>query len=119
MNQPLAPRRAAVLALLAGVFFSTAGCGASVCKDTWLGPDRTQHFAAGFAIGAASSTLAGHAGWTPGSSAALGLGTVAAVGTVKETADLKAANTCWSWKDLAWEMLGGAVGTAMGTAVSH
>ena len=119
MNRSPAPRRAAALALLGAVLCSTAGCGASVCKDTWLGPDRARHFAAGFAIGAAASTLAGHAGWAPASSAAVGLGAVAAAGAVKETVDLKVQDGCWSWKDLAWELLGGAVGTAVGTAVSH
>jgi len=112
-------RRAAVLTLLGAVLCSTAGCGASVCRDLWLGPDKTRHFAAGFAIGAASSTLAGHQGWSTAGSAAVGLGTVAAAGAAKETADLHGAAACWSWKDIAWTLLGGAAGTALGTAVSH
>lgn len=105
-----------IFLLLAAALCSTAGCGAAVCKDAWLGPDKTRHFAAGFAIGAVSSTLAGHAGWPPAGSAALGLGAVAAVGAAKETADLKVSKTCWSWKDLAWDLIGGVVGTAVGTA---
>ena len=119
MNSQRVARRGAALALLGVAFFSTVGCGASVCKDAWLGPGRAEHFAASFAIGAGVSTLAGYAGWAPGSSAALGLGAVAVAGTVKETVDVKVSRTCWSWKDLAWELLGGAAGTAVGTAVSH
>jgi len=119
MNRSPASRRAAALALLGAVLWSTAGCGASVCNDTWLGPGRAEHFAASFAIGAGVSTLAGNSGWAPGSSAALGLGAVAVAGTGKETIDLKVSKTCWSWKDLAWELLGGVTGTAIGTAVSH
>jgi len=119
MNRPFAPRRTAVLALLGASLCSTAGCGASVCKDAWLGPDKVSHFAAGFAIAAGTSTLAGHAGWAPAGSAALGLGVVAAAGAGKETADLKVSKTCWSWKDFAWDMIGGVVGTAVGTVASH
>ncbi|MHB8836424.1 MAG: hypothetical protein ACYC9Y_12055 [Candidatus Methylomirabilia bacterium] len=107
------------LALLAALLCSTAGCGAAVCRDVWFGPDKARHFAAGFAIGAAASTLAGHQGWSPAGSAALGLGTVAAAGGVKETADLNGAAACWSWKDFAWDLLGGAAGTALGTAAGH
>ena len=119
MSRTLVPRRAAVFALVGGVLWSTAGCGAAVCKDAWFGPDKARHFAASFAIGAAASTLAGHAGWSPAGSAALGLGAVATAGAVKETADLNISKTCWSWKDLTWDLIGGAVGTAMGTAVSR
>ena len=108
-----------MLALLVAALCSTAGCGASVCNDTWFGPGKSQHFAAGFVIGAVSSTLAGHTGWTPGSSVAVGLGAVVVAGAAKETIDLKVTKTCWSWKDLTWELLGGAVGTALGTAVGH
>ena len=112
-------RRAAVLALLGAVLCSTAGCGASVCKDTWFGPGRLPHFAAGFVVGAATSTLAGQAEVSPAGSAAIGFGVVAVAGAAKETADLKVSETCWSWKDLAWELLGGAVGAAAGAAASH
>ena len=109
----------AAAALLCAAFGSATGCATAVCKDTWLGPDKAQHFAAGFAVAAASSTLAGHDGWTPQSSAALGLGAAAAAGAAKETYDLKGAGTCWSWKDFAWSMLGGAAGTAVGTVAGH
>jgi len=119
MNRPLVPRRAAAFVLLCAALCSTAGCAASVCKDAWLGPDAARHFAASFAIAAGTSTLAGHAGWAPASSAAVGLGVVAAAGAVKETADLKVSKTCWSWKDLAWDLFGGAIGTAVGTVASH
>ena len=119
MNGLPLPRRAAALALLGAALCSTAGCGASVCRDTWLGPDKASHFAASFAIGAGASSLAGHDGWAPAGSAALGLGVVAAAGAAKETADLKVSKTCWSWKDLAWDLLGGAAGTAVGTVASH
>jgi uncharacterized protein YfiM (DUF2279 family) len=118
-NGSPAPRRAAALALLAAVLWSTAGCGASVCRDSWLGPGRARHFAAGFVVGAATSTLAGQGGWSTASSAAVGLGTVTAAGAVKETVDLHGQAGCWSWKDLAWDLLGGAVGATFGTAVSH
>jgi len=107
------------IALLAAVLCSTAGCGAAVCRDAWLGPDKARHFAAGFAIGAVTSTLAGHSGWSPAGGAALGLGVVAAAGAGKEAADLKVSKTCWSWKDLTWDLLGGIVGTAVGTAAGH
>lgn len=119
MNNMPVLRRVAILALFGAVLCSTAGCGATVCKDVWLGPDKERHFAAGFAIGAATSTLAGHQGWAPAGSAAVGLGTVAAAGVVKETADLHGADACWSWKDFIWNLLGGVAGTALGTAVSH
>ena len=119
MNKPRVPRLAAVFALLGAGLCPLAGCGAAVCNDAWLGPDKGRHFAAGFAIGAGSSTLAGHAGWAPVATAAVGLGTVATAGAIKETVDSEVSKTCWSWKDLAWDLLGGAVGTALGTAVSH
>jgi len=119
MGRTPSPPRTVALAFLCAVVCSTAGCGASVCKDTWLGPGRAEQFAVGFAIGAATSTIAGHLDVPTASSAALGFGAAAAVGAVKETVDLNGAEACWSWKSFAWELLGGAVGTTFGTAASH
>jgi len=107
------------IVLLGAALCSTAGCGAAVCKDAWFGPGRAQHFMASFAIGAGTSTIAGHTGASPAASTALGLGAVAVAGIAKESVDLQVTKTCWSWKDLAWELFGGAVGTAVGTAASH
>jgi uncharacterized protein YfiM (DUF2279 family) len=116
MSRAPIPRRLAALALPVAALCLLAGCGASVCRDSWLGPKSAPHFAAGFAVGALTSTLAGHGSLSPAGSAALGIGSVAAVGAAKETHDLKVSKTCWSWKELAWVLLGGVVGTAVGTA---
>jgi uncharacterized protein YfiM (DUF2279 family) len=112
-------RRAAAGAALVGAACLAAGCATTVCKDNWLGPEAAKQFAAGFAVAAIPSTLAGHAGRSPQSSAAIGFGAVAAAGAAKETFQLKVSRGCWSWKDLTWNLIGGAAGSAVGTIASH
>jgi len=113
------PRYAATLALVVALVGPTSGCGTAVCKDTWFGPNQARYFAAGFLGGAVASSLAGHQGSSIGGSAGVGIGVVAAGGAVKETIGLAGPKGCWSWKDLTWILLGGAIGTTLGAATSH
>ena len=80
MHAHPAPRRAAALALLAAALCATAGCATAVCDDAWLGPDKARHFAAGFAIGAATTVLARDGGAEPAYDPSAGVAVVAELG---------------------------------------
>jgi uncharacterized protein YfiM (DUF2279 family) len=112
-------RGGGALALLCAALCATTGCAASVCKDPWLGPDAAKHFAAGLAIGAATTALARDDGADPAYDPTAGVVVVAVAGAAKETYDLKVRRTCWSWKDLAWSLLGGVVGGSVAAAVGE
>ena len=96
--------------LLTGML-GLVGCAAlRPCDDAWRGRDKAYHFAAGAALGAGTA-LAGHeAGWSDGANAAAALGVVIVVGGGKEWYDQEVKKTCWSWKDVVWDLAGGMVG---------
>ncbi|HVE85241.1 MAG TPA: hypothetical protein VND93_20455 [Myxococcales bacterium] len=88
--------------------------------DPWLGPDKALHFAVSAGIAGGGYGLAGL--WQPsselqrlvaGGSAAL------AVGVAKELLDLTAGLGTPSWKDLAWDVAGTAVGLVVAWAVDR
>ncbi|HMP72819.1 MAG TPA: hypothetical protein PKE55_06095 [Kiritimatiellia bacterium] len=82
-----------------------------VCDDRWTGRDKAYHFTASAAIGSGSYVLAREAFDTSRSEAALAASSVAlAAGLAKETYDLHIKQTCWSWRDIAWDILGTSVG---------
>lgn len=97
--------------LVAAVLLLQAGCaGFRTCGDSWLGPDKAKHFAAGFVLGAGGSLAARDLG--PEEAAAFGWTTAMAAGFGKEAYDLRVKDTCWSWRDVFWDFLGASLGAS-------
>ncbi|HMP91200.1 MAG TPA: hypothetical protein PJ991_13450 [Kiritimatiellia bacterium] len=80
--------------------------------DDWWGPDKKKHFAASAAIGA-GTTLAVSTRADTADAAAIGFATATAAGAAKEWYDLNIKKTCWSWKDLVWDIIGASVGASL------
>lgn len=104
-------------ALLAGALTLQAGCASfKTCPDSWWGPDKFQHFAFAAAIGAGSAAAASSR-FEPEEAAGIGLAVATLAGTGKEWRDLNVKKTCWSWKDLAWDVLGASAGASIAWAL--
>lgn len=102
------------LALLALCLFNTGCASFRSCGpgDEWRGPDKTKHFG-GSALVAGGVTALAAQDQDSGEAAAVGIGVALAVGAGKELYDLNVKQTCWSWKDLAWDFLGASIGATL------
>ena len=81
-------------------------------RDDWFGPDKAKHAGASFAL-ALGGSLALRAGLdaTQGDATALAFGTTLALGVTKEVADVRRpVAPLFSWRDLAADALGAALG---------
>ncbi len=99
--------------LLAALLFVNTGCASfRRCgrDDSWLGQDKARHFAATALIGGGVTLLADD---ETDSAAAIGWSTAVATGVAKEVYDLRVKKTCFSWKDLAWDIIGASVGVSI------
>ena len=102
--------------LVAAVLLLQAGCaGFRTCSDSWLGPDKAKHFAAGFVVGAGGALAARDL--EPEEAAAIGWTAAMAAGLGKETYDLRVKGTCWSWQDVFWDFLGASAGASLAAAL--
>jgi len=86
---------------------SFRGCGPD---DAWLGPDKVKHFTATALIGGGVTLLADDETDSP---EALGWSAAVAAGYAKEIYDLRVKKTCFSWKDLAWDIIGASAGVTL------
>ncbi|MFC1508708.1 YfiM family protein [Candidatus Omnitrophota bacterium] len=84
--------------------------------DKWFGRDKLYHFTASGIIGAGSAAVADNNGMSEDDSVVIGVTVTIGVGATKEFYDAAFKKTYWSWKDLVWDMLGGALGSY---AVAH
>ena len=101
--------------LVAAVLLLQAGCaGFRTCGDSWLGPDKAKHFAAGFVLGAGGALAARDLG--PEEAAAFGWTAAMAAGFGKEAYDLRIKGTCWSWQDVFWDFVGASAGASVALA---
>ncbi len=101
-------------ALLALCLINVGCAGFRRCgpDDAWFGPDKPKHLAASALIaGAATAAAAQDQGRDEAT--AIGLGTALAAGAGKEWYDLRVKETCWSWKDMAWNLLGASLGATL------
>ncbi|HMP97045.1 MAG TPA: hypothetical protein PKA51_09005 [Kiritimatiellia bacterium] len=93
----------------------SVGCaGFRACgpeDDAW-GADKRKHFVASALIGAGATAVAAQRNDT-GDAAAMGFSVALAAGLAKEGYDLYGKQTCWSWKDLVWDVLGASVGVSL------
>ena len=91
-----------IAALIAGLAIPASACTA---RDSWRGPDKTQHAAIGAGISWIGTLHTG----SPWQGFAWGV----AAGAVKEALDATGAGTC-SLQDFAVTALGAGVGAALG-----
>jgi len=76
-----------------------------------LALDKAYHFAAGALIGAGVTALVNGDELSDVEAGARGTGAAVIAGAGKEWFDRDARKTYWSWKDLAWDLLGGLAGS--------
>lgn len=87
-------------------------------EDQWLAVDKAQHFSASAASSFGTTWGARTLGAPTAPAAAGGFTITLSAGALKELWDATASDgSGWSWKDLAWDLAGSAVGTWAGTAV--
>ena len=84
---------------------------AAIKKDEWFAKDKAEHFLLSFLIGASSYSIAREGEADKDDASIIGFSFTSACGIAKEIND-ELKNKGWSYKDLAWDLLGG------GTAVS-
>jgi len=84
-------------------------------KDPWFGPDKIQHFAYSAVIGASTAAILKNNGSSKCEAATGGIGFSLAIGAGKEYYDKYIKKTQWSWKDMFWDLAGGAVGSHLAT----
>ena len=91
-------------------FFALFLCGCATMSshpdDQWFARDKAYHFAASAAIGAGATLAAGDEDAAP----IIGLGVAMSFGAGKEAYDRGVKKTYWSWKDFAWDFIGGVAG---------
>lgn len=94
---------------LAAALLALSAAAARADDDPWLGPDKALH-----GTGAGGLALAGYAVALPftfdvAPRVAVGIGLAATLSVAKELADLAGLGQA-SWKDLAWDAIGCALG---------
>jgi len=104
--------RGALFCLLLLIQTGCAGFRTCGPDDSWRGNDKFKHFAAASVIGAGATAIASSE-YDSGDAAVIGMSTAMAAGLGKEWYDLRVKNTCFSWKDLAWDFLGASVGVSL------
>jgi putative lipoprotein len=102
----------ALLAVLLGINSGCANFRSCGQDDPWLGPDKVKHFTAAALIGGGATALAATETDT-GEAAAIGWTVAVGAGLAKEHYDLRVKKTCFSWKDLAWDVIGASVGVSI------
>ena len=98
--------------VLGAAALALAGCATTDPQvDPWFSRDKAYHFAAGAIAGAGVALAARHSDVGDGAAATLGVGAAATIGAGKEWYDRDIRKTYWSWKDFAWDLFGGLVGS--------
>ena len=88
-----------------------SGCSSYRYNDHLFGPDKVYHFAAAGVIGACTTAAAVSNGASDSDAPVIGVSVAVGVGAGKEFYDLTVKETYWSWKDMLWDLLGGAAGS--------
>jgi putative lipoprotein len=106
-----------ILLFLLLVFFLTA-CAVTAQnkthqgrRDAWFGEDKVYHFFASSIIGAAATKVALNNQAAPCDAVFIGISSSFVIGAGKEWYDLKVKKTFFSWKDMAWDIAGGTLGS--------
>lgn len=83
--------------------------------DPWFGADKFKHFGTSTAIAAISAHAAKNGGASECHAFQVGLGVTVGIGAAKEFADEHIRHKGWSWRDFAWDVAGGVLGSTMAT----
>lgn len=89
-----------------------SGC-ASAPQDAWWGHDKAAHLAVSATLGAVVAQASLASGEDPSRAQAQALGVVLVVGAGKEAYDQSGGGSGWSWRDMAWNLLGGLLGSTL------
>lgn len=103
------PRR---IGLAAAAALVCAGCATAPSGDAWWGRDKACHLV-GAGIIAGAATAAAADGGAESRDVVVGIGVAIGCGLGKEAWDLRVRGTGWSWRDLAWDLIGAALGSAL------
>lgn len=97
-----------IISLLLSLF----GCAARPVhhEDNFWGRDKLYHAASSAIIGGSVTAAALNNGADRTGAPVIGISVAVAAGAGKEWFDLKIRNTFWSWKDIFWDVAGGAAG---------
>jgi uncharacterized protein YfiM (DUF2279 family) len=88
-------------------------CGCATARphrDFWFGRDKFYHFGVSAAVAAGTAAEAERRDMTEPQEFTAAIGAVFVVGGAKEGYDAFICNRYWSWKDMAWDILGGIAG---------
>ena len=90
-----------------------SGCAATKPHpgDHWFGRDKLYHFTASGVIGAGMTAVAENNRYCDSEAPVIGITVAVGVGAGKEWYDVKIKETYWSWKDMVWDVIGGAAGS--------
>ncbi len=100
-----------VVVLIAGVVCSSGCATFYLGDDAWTGQDKLYHFVAGGVIGAGTTHVLERNGMKKHHAPVYGITASVGVGGGKEWYDANVKGTYWSWKDMVWDMIGGATGS--------
>lgn len=93
--------------------FLNSGCASfRSCDDAWFGADKQKHFIASAALGAGFALLADGEN-SDGDATLIGITSATAFGAGKEWYDLSVKKSCWSWRDLVWDIMGASFGASV------
>lgn len=84
-------------------------------EDDWFGRDKAEHFIVSAAIGAGAGAQLDNNGSGRCDAAAGAFAITLTVGAGKEFYDLYVRKKYWSWKDMFWDLVGGAIGSLAAT----
>ncbi len=94
------------------------GCASpSVQHDSWFGEDKAGHFLISAAIAGTATAIGRNEGKRSEELLYFSLGLTLSLGAGKEAFDMRYGQTGWSWKDLAWDLLGAISGYGIVQAV--
>jgi putative lipoprotein len=82
-------------------------------NDRWTGQDKAKHFVASASIAAATTAVVNRQDPDTHRDLPIAVGVTLSFGVGKEAYDLNVGGTGWSWKDLAWDLLGALTGYAI------
>lgn len=97
--------------LLIAVFLFCMGCSSYQYNDPFFGKDKLYHFTGAMIIGSGVKIAAKNNGYNKNDAPVIGTSVAFTIGMGKEFYDLTVKETFWSWKDLFWDIAGGAAGS--------
>ncbi len=89
---------------------------AAIKKDEWFAKDKAEHFLISFLIGALSYSIAREGEADKDDASIIAFSFTSACGIAKEIND-ELKNKGWSYKDLAWDILGGGAAVSISNAL--